>query len=136
METTHHGRENWEQTRWQNFRYEELADKLTGNCAMSALFMDSLQSLRTQFAKPMIVSSGFRSPHHPLERRKAKPGAHAQGLAADIAISGKDSYLLLKLAIEAGFHGIGIKQHGEWSKRFIHLDKMERETPQIWTYQE
>jgi uncharacterized protein YcbK (DUF882 family) len=99
---------------------------------MQPLFMGRLQALRLAYGKPMLVTSGYRCANHPSERVKAQPGTgtHSQGIAADIGVSGADALLLLRLALEANFTGIGVQQKG--NGRFIHLDI--REHPAIWSY--
>ena len=103
---------------------------------MDLNFVEKIQDLRTAFGKPLTISSGYRDPEHPIEARKAKPGAHASGRAVDIAIHGEDAFDLLTLALESGeFTGIGINQKGEFNQRFIHLDDLENERrPTIWSY--
>jgi uncharacterized protein YcbK (DUF882 family) len=58
------------------------------------------------------------------------PGMHTTGLAADIGVSGAEAVQVLRLALEAGFKGIGVQQKG--NGRFIHVDM--RETPTVWSY--
>ena len=90
------------------------------------------QKLRDQFG-PMRITSGYRSPKHPIEARKSKPGTHASGRAADIAVSRGDAVKLLRLAMMDGrFTGFGIQQKG--AKRFIHLDSTTTNRPTIWSY--
>ena len=81
----------------------------------------------------MRVTSGYRCPQHPIEAKKAAPGAHASGCAVDIGVEGQDAHRLLKLAFAAGFTGIGVQQKG--SGRFIHLDTLEGgPRPNVWSY--
>ena len=122
---------------YPNFSKDKFDCKHTGKNEMKHSFMAKLQALRIAFNKPMIVSSGFRDFSHPDEARKPKKnGSHPTGLAADIRVDRGDAYLLLKLALELGFTGIGIKQKG--SGRFIHLDTIEsnplQPRPTIWSY--
>lgn len=123
---------------WKNFSAAEMQCRETGECNMQASFMDRLQALRTEFGKPLIITSGFRSRRHSAERHKKRPGTHAMGCAVDIAISGADALRLIELAIMKGFSGIGISQSGDHSKRFIHLDDAAaqpwRPRPHIWSY--
>jgi zinc D-Ala-D-Ala carboxypeptidase len=80
---------------------------------MNPEFMAKLQQLRTVYNAPMKVTSGYRCPQHPIEAKKASPGAHASGQAADIGIQGSDAHTLLRMALEAGFTGIGVQQKGD-----------------------
>lgn len=113
--------------KYPNFTKEEFDCQEMGENEMQARFMDKLQELRTKYGKPMRITSGYRSPNHSIEKRKEKPGTHAQGIAADIYCTGPDKYRLVKLAFELGFTGIGI------DSRFIHLD-LSKERMAIWSY--
>jgi zinc D-Ala-D-Ala carboxypeptidase len=103
---------------------------------MHSEFMDRLTSLRADWGQPMIVTSAYRCPNHPIEAKKSKPGAHASGRAVDIAIQGEDAYKLLCAILGHGFTGIGVQQKG--SGRFIHIDDLTKEEgwprPTVWSY--
>ena len=103
---------------------------------MKESFIEKLQSLRTDYGHGMVISSGYRCKNHPIEARKAKPGAHESGRAADIAIHGAEALELLTLALEsADFTGVGIAQKGDFGSRFIHLDDLEGGSrPTLWSY--
>ena len=107
-----------------------------GKYGMDKDFMTKLNYLREVYGKPLIVSSGYRCPDHPIEARKQSPGAHATGKAADLAVSGADAHKLLYLALEFGFSGVGVQQKG--SGRFIHVDTCTKEEgfvrPTVWSY--
>lgn len=123
--------------RWPNFSEDELACKGDGTLSMNCAFMDRLQALRDAYGKPMIVTSGYRSPEYNATISKTgTDGPHTTGRAVDIAIRGREAYVLLSLAIELGFTGIGVSQKGE--ARFLHLDDLTAEEgfprPWIWSY--
>ena len=119
---------------YPNFSEEEFACSHTGEVKMLPEFMARLQRLRTAYGKPMVITSGYRSPEHPLEADKKKPGVHTLGCAADVAVHGQDAYLLVKHALECGFTGIGVSQR-PGKPRFIHLDLLQEEPrPNIWSY--
>lgn len=64
---------------------------------------------------------------------------HTTGQAVDISVALGRSHQLLKIALEEGFTGIGVKQKGSIAKRFIHLDDLEpipgeRTRPTVWSY--
>ena len=103
---------------------------------MSDTFMKKLTALRAEWGKPMVVNSAYRCTQHPIEARKAKPGAHATGRAVDIAVQGDEARRLLHLAISHGFTGIGVQQKG--GGRFLHFDDLTAEDgmprPTIWSY--
>jgi uncharacterized protein YcbK (DUF882 family) len=93
-----------------------------------------LNGVREEFGKPMLVTSGYRCKEYNSLRGFTQ--THATGQAVDISCSRKDAFKLLKIALNFGFTGIGIKQKGEG--RFIHLDDLatneERIRPTIWSY--
>jgi uncharacterized protein YcbK (DUF882 family) len=74
------------------------------------------------------ITSGYRDPSHPIEARKSKPGTHAQGIAADISVSGgAERYIIVREAMRLGFTGVGV------AKTFIHVD-IRQTTPVTWQY--
>lgn len=118
---------------YPNFKASEFDCSHCGKNEMKPEFMSRLQGLRMAYAKPMLISSGFRCAQHPIEAAKPKPGAHASGCACDVAVDGQEAYRLLKLALQLGFTGIGVQQKG--SGRFIHLDTLvDAPRPNIWSY--
>lgn len=121
---------------YPNFSESEFACRETGECNMDADFMFQLQALRSKYGKPMIISSGYRSPRHSIEASKEKAGVHTMGKACDVLVSGEDAMRLLGFAIQCGFTGVGVKQKG--SSRFIHLDTATIADgfprPMIWSY--
>lgn len=128
---------NWEN--YPNFREEELACSYSKECKMHPDMMKVLQTIRNQYAKPMYISSGYRSKLHPLESEKKNPGEHALGMAVDIICSGDAALRILQLAIDNGIRRIGLNQKGSYNKaRFIHIgiaDKFYLGFPRaIWTY--
>ena len=111
--------------------YFDLSDfdcKETGNNEMDHTFLKELDELRRQCGFPFNISSGYRDPSHSEERDKAKPGAHSDGIAADIKVAnGAQRYIIAQKAIGMGFSGIGV------SKSFVHVD-MRPTTQVLWTY--
>lgn len=120
---------DWSQ--FPNFGEHEFRCKCgCGKTLMQQGFMEKLQALRTEYGKPMVISSGYRCSKHPVEARKSTPGTHNEGIACDVAVQGADAHDVLKLAMAHGFTGIGVNQKG--GGRFIHLDT--RQGPMIWSY--
>ena len=110
------------------FRKEEFDCQVTGNNEMKDEFIHKLDELREACGFPFVISSGYRDPSHPIEARKAKAGTHAQGIAADIAVSGgAERYKIVSEAMRLGFTGVGV------AKTFIHVDIRET-TPVVWEY--
>lgn len=120
-------------SKYPNFKASEFNCSHCGENQMKPEFMEKLQSLRKAYGKPMRVTSGYRCPKHPIEAKKATPGAHASGCAADIGVEGADAHKLLKFAMILGFTGIGVQQKG--TGRFIHLDTLTTGVrPTVWSY--
>lgn len=122
---------------YPNFKPEEFACKHTGAVFMNPETMARLQAVRTEYGKPLIVTSGCRAPTHPAERNKKKPGAHALGRAVDLALRGEEAYRVAAIAFKHGFTGIGFAQHGR--VRFLHLDDVppgnpDLPRPTVWSY--
>lgn len=121
--------------KYPNFSEKEFRCSHTGLCEMQEEFMDILQTIRTEYGKPMTVSSGYRHPTHPVEARKERAGEHSQGMCADISVRGKDALELLTIALRLGVKRVGVQQKG--SGRFLHLGIGESDyfpTPHIWSY--
>lgn len=105
---------------------------------MQPLFMNTLIAIREEFDRSMTITSAFRCVEHNKKIGGAKDSPHIHGQAVDVAVSYADAHDLLKIALEHGMTGIGIKQKGSPSGRFIHLDNMEvaegRPRPTVWSY--
>lgn len=119
------------------FSEHEFGCRHCGKSLMQPIFMDRLFELRQRYNAPMMISSGYRCPQHPVEANKSTgPGVHTMGCAADILVSGRDAFRLLELAIADGFTGIGIQQKG--NARYLHLDTAPDNfrfvRPIIWSY--
>jgi uncharacterized protein YcbK (DUF882 family) len=96
-----------------------------------------LDELREAYGKPLIITSGYRCQHHNMSVSTTGPtGPHTTGLAADIGVSGRDAVVVLRLALQAGFTGIGVQQKN--GGRFLHLDLIPdsfgAKRPWIWSY--
>jgi zinc D-Ala-D-Ala carboxypeptidase len=118
---------------YPNFSSEEFECRHCGEMKMKPEFLAKLQELRNAYGKPMVISSGYRCPKHPVESSKRSTGVHTLGLAADVAVNGRDAYELLKHAFALGFTGIGVFQKGVGS--FVHVDIWSvSPRPNVWTY--
>ena len=111
------------------FKIEDFDCQETGNNEMVEEFIHRLDELREACGFPFIVTSGYRDPKgHPIEKRKARPGTHAQGIAADIRVSGGAQRRKVgEKAIELGFNGIVV------AKTFVHVD-IRQTAPVMWSY--
>ena len=120
---------------WKYFTEDELKCSHTGECAMDDEFMAMLDAIREECGFPFAVTSAYRSPQHPVEAKKAKPGAHASGKAVDILANAERAYILIEVALKHGIHRIGIAQKGDMGSRFIHLDADDsKASPRVWSY--
>lgn len=126
--------------RWPNFSFDELKCRHTGRLCLEPESMDRLQRLRSSLGFPFPIASGYRHTTHPVEARKAAPGAHALGRAFDVAVYGDRAYALLAAATAFGFTGLGIAQKlgSPVPERYIHLDDcgadFHAQRPQVWSY--
>ena len=102
---------------------------------MNSELLEKLDEMRELYGKPIIITSDYRGPDHPIEAAKPNgPGVHSLGVAVDIAsVGGTTTLELVRAAIAVGFERIGISR----KNNFIHLDvadKTHMKTRSIWTY--
>ena len=100
---------------------------------MDPKLLEKLDQLREAYGYPIKLTSTYRSPDHPIEAKKAKPGEHAYGAAVDIAcVGGEATFKLVKAAIKVGFTRIGISR----KNNFVHVGIGYDGAPPItiWTY--
>ena len=116
---------------YPNFPKSELDCKVTGENQMKHEFMVVLQAIRNEYG-PLRITSGFRSPRHPIEARKGHAnGEHTKGMCVDIGCNnGADRYRLITIALKHGITRIGI------AKTFVHIGLGGPNLPQnvIWEY--
>lgn len=120
----------WNPELTPSFKPEEMACKCgCDRSEMDADFMLALQGLRDRIG-PMKITSGYRCPNHPEEKKKSKPGAHSAGLAVDFKPLKVSMWEALKHAFAIEFPGVGI------AKSFIHVDggHPSAHRPALWTY--
>ena len=100
---------------------------------MNSNLLEKLDNLREVYGYPIKLTSTYRSPDHPIEAKKSKPGEHAYGAAVDIAcVGGEATFKLVKAAIEVGFTRIGISR----KNNFVQVGIGYKGAPPItiWTY--
>lgn len=127
-------------TQWSDIRHftpDEFACKCCGANEIQPGLIYKLDFIREEFGKPLVVTSGYRCPEHNQRvSTTGVSGPHTTGLAADLGVSGRDAVTVLRIAMAAGFTGIGIQQKGVG--RFIHLDLIpdshSHKRPWIWSY--
>lgn len=120
--------------KYPNFKAAEFKCSHCGADGIKEAVVAKLQAMRTEYGKPMRITSGYRCPKHPIEAKKSSPGAHALGIAADVGVEGAEAHAILALGFKHGFTGIGVQQKG--TGRFIHLDIRNGELPgpTVWSY--
>lgn len=114
--------------RFKYFNIKDFDCQETGENDIDFDFVTKLDALREACGFPFIITSGYRSPNHSIEASKDKPGTHAQGIAADIKVSGGSQRMkLVKQALALGFTGVGV------AKGFVHVD-VRQTMPVLWCY--
>jgi len=109
------------------FKIEEFNCQETGENAMDTGFLKVLEHLREVCDFPFTVTSGYRSKDHSIEKAKQNPGTHAQGIAADIKVSGGAQRMAIVKHASALGMSVGV------AKTFVHVDT--RKTPAMcWCY--
>lgn len=119
---------------WPFFSHKELACRHCGEIHMDAEFMTKVVQLRRVMKFPFPITSGFRCHKHNASVGGSPTSGHVLGRAVDIQVYGQRAFELIHTAPDFGITGIGIKQHGPYSGRFIHLDDLEEGRPTIWSY--
>ena len=123
-----------------NFTFNEMACRGTGECKMDGVFLELLQEIRNEFKRPMIITSGYRSPEwNEKVSTTGRHGPHTKGQAVDILISGSEAVELMAIAKTYGMTGFGWNQKGPHNKRFLHLDNLpnidgNQPRPHTWSY--
>lgn len=122
---------------WENFTREEFACTHCGANEIQDSTIAICQDVRTECGFPLPVTSGYRCPEHPAERKKKATGTHTEGTATDFGVSGwKAKEVVKALSNHPKVTGIGVKQRGK--RRFIHFDTADewlaRPRPHIWSY--
>lgn len=120
--------------KYPDFSEAEFRCRYTSRCEMQAQFMDVLQAIRTEYGKPMVITSGYRHPTHPVEANKLGTGEHTLGTCCDVAVAGADALRLVGIALRHGITRVGVNQKG--SGRFLHLGLGggTLPNPAMWSY--
>lgn len=114
-------------TDFKYFKIEDFDCQETGENEMQEDFIHVLDQLREACGFPFYITSGFRSKNHSAEKRKAEPGTHSQGIAADVAVQGGAQ----RRAIVA--HALAMGMSVGVAKGFVHVD-IRKTTPVLWCY--
>lgn len=125
---------------WQYFADKELQCKCgCGQANMQPNFMKKLIALREYLEFPFTITSAYRCPqYNDKVSSTGKQGPHTTGRAIDIAVFGEQAYQLLRYAPCFQFTGMGVKQTGSHTQRFIHIDDLTVDDgfprPWVWGY--
>jgi len=114
----------------EQFKYFKLSDfncQETSENEMDVDFIHALDQLRAACGFPFIVTSGYRSKDHSIEKAKKIAGTHAHGIAADIKVSGGAQRLAIVKHASALGMSVGV------AKSFVHVDVRKTE-PMCWCY--
>jgi uncharacterized protein YcbK (DUF882 family) len=99
--------------------------------------MDILMKIRRDYGKPLVISSGYRHPTHPIEAAKrGLSGEHTLGTCCDVRINGAAAVELMTIALIHGITRFGVSQKGDPATRFLHLGigGGGLPNPTIWSY--
>lgn len=122
----------------KNFSRSELACKHCGQMHLTTDFINRLQALRDRVGFALPVNSGYRCPVHNQAVSSTGPaGPHTKD-AVDLRLYGERALMVIPVALELGFTGVGVSQKGAQGARFIHLDDLPNASgqprPWIWSY--
>ena len=106
--------------RWPDFTPRELRSKSDNKLMVDPHSMDCLQDLRTLIAKPMRLTSAYRSEAHNKKVGGAKHSKHLKAKAYDVPMVGHDPATFEAAARMCGFTGFGF--YPKSKPRFIHID--------------
>lgn len=89
-------------------------------------FASILEDTSAALGQPFTINSGYRSPSHPVEARKRKPGQHAQGTAVDISMRGMNEGQRQQLVRE--LQSRGVRRFGTYtnSPDMLHVDMADQ----------
>ena len=106
----------------EHFKLKEFACKNTEAIIISDKLCDILEAIRAHFEKPVIITSGYRTPEHNAKIGGAVKSQHMLGLAADIKIAGVKPADIASYArtLMPTYGGIGIYS------TFTHIDVREK----------
>lgn len=113
---------NGEQMLSPHFKVSEFqCSDGSGAVLIADELIDILEKIRTHFGKPVHINSGYRTNAHNAKIGGATKSQHCQGTAADITVSGIDTYEVAKYAetLMPSSGGIGWYNY---SGGFTHVD--------------
>lgn len=113
----------------KNFKLSEFVCKDgSGKVLFSADLINKLQKLRDKLGKPVVITSGYRTPEHNTKVGGSPNSQHLEGNAADIKVNGVHPLDVAFAAESVGFTGIGVYTND--GNYFTHVDV--RATKSYW----
>ena len=118
-----------------HFRRSELACSHCGDMPQlnteRTQFLWRIVAVRERVASPMIVTSYYRCPSHPLSLERPT-STHVDGIGMDLKSRVLTPTELCFVAMDVGgFHGYGVSEEGG----FLHLDRRPGRIA-LWTYED
>lgn len=108
---------------YPNFSLKEVSCKHCGEFYLDHASMEALQELRDMWGKPIVINSGHRCIVHNNNVGGSENSQHLK-IAFDCRVATLEQKHFCRMAIEAGFTGIGRYP----SRGFVHLDLGPRRT--------
>lgn len=103
----------------KHFKVKEFACKDGSQIVFIDRYLVSiLDILRNQIGKPIIITSGYRTPEWNKKCNGAKYSYHMRGMAADIRVNGMNAKELANKLNEVVPDGCGIIVYNTW----VHFD--------------
>ena len=84
--------------------------------------IEVLEKIRSNFNKPVIINSGYRTPWYNVKVGGAENSYHCKGMAADIRIKGVSTDKIAKYASEIMKNYGGVIRY----TNFVHVDVLEK----------
>ena len=124
---------------WDHFTLDELVCQCgCGRMEMVDSYMKKLVAVRKKLGFSIPITSGFRCARHNNDvSSTGATGPHTTGHATDAQLVGEQALMFLAAAYSEGMTGIGVKQKGRHSSRFIHTDDLlnnQTKGPRPWIF--
>jgi uncharacterized protein YcbK (DUF882 family) len=104
----------------QHLSRKEFECRCCGRLQLDSHLVEGLEALRALAGVPVVISAGYRCPHHNQEVGGVPNSEHTRGLAADIRLPGFSLQQMYELATQVprfADGGIGV-YYGD----FLHVD--------------
>ena len=93
--------------------------------------LEFIKKMEDMLGRELYLTSAYRSPDHPIEAAKSKPGEHTEGLAIDVACNTPTEFLqVVGTAYVLGCKRIGVSR----KSGFVHLGLSKHRPTSLWTY--